>query len=135
MTKFISTKYSATAFDVATLFLRLASGVLMMSHGYAKLIHFSEYKEKFMNFMGLGQTMSLLLVVFAEFFCALFIALGLFTRFAVIPLIIAMCVALFKAHNSDFFGDGEKAALYIAAFVTLLLVGPGRFSVDRMIGK
>ncbi|MGB4815327.1 MAG: DoxX family protein [Ferruginibacter sp.] len=135
MAKFLSTKYSATAFDVAILILRVASGVLMMNHGYGKLIHFSEYKVKFMSFMGLGQTTSLLLVVFAEFFCALFIVLGLFTRFAVIPLIIAMCVALFMAHSGDFFGDGEKATLYIGAFVNLLLVGPGRFSVDRLFGK
>ena len=135
MAKFLSTKYSATAFDGAILMLRVVSGVLMMYRGYGNLIHFSEYKVKFMSFMGLGQTTSLLLVVFAEFFCALFIVLGLFTRFAVIPLITAMSVALFMAHNGDFFGDGEKAALYVGVFATLLLVGPGRFSVDRLFGK
>jgi len=135
MSKFLSTKYSTAAFDAATLLLRVISGVLMMNHGYGKLIHFAEYKEKFMNFMGMGQTFSLILVVFAEFFCALFVILGLFTRFAVIPIIIGMCVALFKAHNGDFFGDGEVAALYIGAFITLLFIGPGRISVDRMFGK
>lgn len=133
--KLLSTKYSATAFNVATLLLRVISGVLMMDHGYGKLIHFAEYKEKFMNFLGLGQTLTLVLVVFAEFFCALFVVLGLFTRFAVIPIIIGMCVALFKAHNGDVWGDGQMAALYIGAFVTLLLIGPGRFSVDRLFGK
>ena len=106
-----------------------------MSHGYDKLIHFSTYQQKFMNFLGMGSTMSLALAVFAEFFCGLFIILGLFTRLASIPLIATMCVALFKAHNADFFGDGEAAALYLTGFLVLLIVGPGKVSVDGMTGK
>lgn len=88
-----------------------------------------------MSFLGLGSTISLALVVFAEFFCALFIILGLFTRLAAIPLIVTMCVALFKAHDGQFFGKGEVAALYLAGFLVLLIVGPGKASVDGMIGK
>jgi putative oxidoreductase len=65
MKKLISTNYSAGAFNAAMLFLRLIFGVLMMNHGYDKLVHFTEYKAKFMNFLGLGSTVSLLLVVFA----------------------------------------------------------------------
>ncbi len=135
MKKLLSTQYSAGAFNAAMLLLRLALGGLMMKHGYDKLIHFAEYKAKFINFMGIGQTTSLALVVFAEFFCALFIMIGLFTRLAAIPLIVAMCVALFKAHNSDFMGEGEMATLYLAGYITLLIVGPGKVSVDGMIGK
>jgi putative oxidoreductase len=133
--KLLSTKYSAGAFNAAMLFLRLGTGILIMSHGYDKLIHFSTYQQKFMNFLGMGSTMSLALAVFAEFFCGLFIILGLFTRLASIPLIATMCVALFKAHNADFFGDGEAAALYLTGFLVLLIVGPGKVSVDGMTGK
>ena len=133
--KLLSTKYSAGAFNAAMLFLRLGTGILIMSHGYDKLIHFSTYQQKFMNFLGMGSTMSLALAVFAEFFCGLFIILGLFTRLASIPLIATMCVALFKVHNADFFGDGEAAALYLTGFLVLLIVGPGKVSVDGMTGK
>ena len=135
MKKLLSTKYSAGAFSAAMLILRLGVGILMMNHGYQKLIHFSEYQAKFMNFLGMGSTMSLALVVFAEFFCSLFLILGLFTRLAAIPLVIATCVMVFKAHNGDVFGDGETAALYLTAYLVLLFVGPGRVSVDSMIGK
>jgi putative oxidoreductase len=135
MIKLLSTKYSAGAFNVAMLVLRLGLGILMMHTGYNKLTHFSEYEGKFMNFLGMGSTISLALVVFAEFFCSLFLILGLFTRFSAIPLIITMCVALFKAHNSDFFGDGQVAALFLTGYLVLLFVGPGRVSVDSMIGK
>ncbi len=135
MRRLISTKYSAGAFNAAMLLLRIATGALMMKHGYDKLVHFAEYKIKFMNFMGIGQAASLSLTIFAEFFCALFIIIGLFTRLFVIPLIVVMCVALFKVHNADFMGQGEMATLYLAGYLVLLFVGPGRVSIDAMIGK
>ena len=135
MKKLLSTKYSAGAFNTAILLLRLVLGILMMHHGYQKLMHFSDIQGKFMNFMGIGTTASLALVVFAEFFCSMFLILGLFTRFAAIPLIIATAVMIFKAHSGDVFGDGEMATLYFTGYVVLLLVGPGRISVDSMIGK
>lgn len=135
MKKLLSLKYSAGAFNAAMLLLRLASGAIMMHHGYDKLVNFAKYKTQFINFLGMGQSASLALVIFAEFFCALFIILGLFTRLAVIPLIVTMCVALFKAHHADFMGEGEMAALYLACFAVLLLLGPGRVSVDGMISK
>lgn len=135
MGKLTSTSYTTGAFNAGMLILRLGMGGLMMKHGYQKLIHFSEYKSQFMNFMGLGQNLSLSLTIFAEFFCALFILIGLFTRLATIPLIVVMCVALFKAHNSDFLGEGEMATLYLAGYLSLLFIGPGKISVDGMMGK
>ena len=135
MKRLLSTKYSAAAFNAATLLLRVASGVLMMNHGYDKLVHFAEKKNSFMNFLGIGSTASLSLVIFAEFFCALFIIIGLFTRLATIPLIITMGVALFMSNNAQFFEDGEMSALYLSAYIIILLVGAGRVSVDGMVGK
>ncbi|HVZ96065.1 MAG TPA: DoxX family protein [Chitinophagaceae bacterium] len=135
MKKFLSTKYSAGAFNFAMLVLRLALGILMLHHGYDKLIHFTSYKTHFLNFLGLGSTLSLALDIFAEFFCSMFVILGLFTRLAVIPIAIAMCVALFKAHGGDLFGAGERAAIYLACCIVLLFVGAGRMSVDGVIGK
>ena len=135
MRKLLSTKYSAGAFNTAMLLLRLTVGILMMMNGYDKLKNFSTLEPKFMNFMGIGSSLSLGLLIFAEFFCSLFLILGLFTRLAAIPLIIATCVMVFKAHNADIFGDGGTATLYLASYMVLLLVGPGRVSVDSMIGK
>ena len=135
MRKLLSTKYSAGAFNTAILLLRISAGILLMHHGYDKLVHFSEYQSHFMNFLGIGQTASLALVVFAEFFCALFVILGLFTRLASIPPIIAMAVALLKAHNGDVFGKGEAASLFCIIFFVILIIGPGSVSVDGMTGK
>ncbi|MEO7961558.1 MAG: DoxX family protein [Ginsengibacter sp.] len=135
MKKFLSTKYSAAAFNFGMLILRVGLGLLVASHGYDKLVHFNKYAQHFMNFMGLGSSVSLALVVFAEFFCAIFLILGLFTRLTVIPIIIVMTVALFQAHKGLIFTGGEKAAMFLFCGITILLCGPGRISIDGTISK
>jgi putative oxidoreductase len=135
MRRILSTKYSAGAFNFAMLVLRLGLGILMLSHGYGKLIHFNAMKGNFINFLGLGSILSLVFDIFAEFFCSIFLILGLFTRLAVIPIMIAMSVALFKAHHGELFGAGERAAIYLACTITILFCGPGKISVDGMFGK
>ncbi len=136
MKKLFSVRCSDNALSFATLILRLGAGTLMLvNHGLDKLMHFAEKASRFADPFGLGTTTSLSMVLFAEFFCSVFIILGLFTRIACIPLIIAMSVALFYAHNGDFFGKGELPAIYLTCFITLLFTGPGKVSLDRFIGK
>ena len=135
MRRLLSVKYSAGAFNTAILLLRIVSGGLMVQHGLGKLKNFEGTAAKMMNFMGIGQTASAALVVFAEFFCAILIIVGLLTRLASIPLIVTMAVALFVAHKGDFFGDGQTAALFLVSYIVLLLVGPGRISADSLISK
>ena len=135
MRKLISTSYSEGAFNIALLLLRIIAGILLMHHGYDKLIHYNDPHNQFINFLGLGTTVSYTLAVFAEFFCALFVTIVLFTRLASIPIIITMFVALSRAHNWDYSGAGEMATLFLAAFLTILILGPGKVSVDGMTGK
>ena len=135
MKGFLSTRYTSWSFNVAMLLLRLALGALMIPHGFDKLTHFKEYSRDFMDFLGMGGTLSLALAVFAEFFCSLFLVMGLFTRLTVIPLIATMLVAVFKAHNGEVFGDGEHGMLFLAGFLVILLLGPGKASVDGIMGK
>jgi putative oxidoreductase len=135
MRKLLSTSYSQGAFNFGLLLTRLVSGALMMNHGYDKLVRFSELRTRFTDILGLGSSFSLAMTIFAEFFCALFVIIGLFTRLSVIPLIIVMSVALFKIHHADILGEGETAALYLGYYLLLLIVGPGKFSVDGISGK
>jgi putative oxidoreductase len=133
--KWMSTKYSAASFNVAMLLLRVGMGVLLFPHGYRKLVEFSARKDTFMNFLGLGSTTSLILIIFAEVVCSVLIVLGLFTRFAAIPPLIGMLVVVFVSYNGDVFGKGELAALYAVGYTVLLLVGPGKASMDAMMKK
>jgi putative oxidoreductase len=135
MKKLLSINYSPWGFNISMLILRLGAGALMLQHGYDKLVKFGAIKKDFMSFLGMGSTASLALLIFAEFFCSMFLIMGLFTRLSAIPLIIGMCVALFKAHNGDFWGDGEQAAIYLVSFVVIFICGPGKVSVDGLINK
>ena len=92
-------------------------------------LHLSD-KIKHHNYMK-----KLILAIFAECFCAVLLALGLLTRLAVIPLMVVMAVAMFRAHNFQIFGDAEKPALFFLIFLTILFVGPGKISVDGMVKK
>ena len=135
MAKIVSTKYSPAAFNVGMLILRVVLGLLLASHGYAKLIKFSSLRYRFMNFMHLGSTTSLSLVIFAELICSIFLILGLFTRLASVFIIITMFVVVFLASHGNIFDQGERGAIYLAATIMILLCGPGKISVDGIIGK
>ena len=135
MKRFFSTKYNHNALNFGLLLLRVMLGILLMKHGYDKLSNFNVLQHSFGSFMGMSSMMSLSLIIFAEFFCALFLVLGLFTRFACIPIIVGMAVVVFVANNGHIFGKGETPVMYLAAAITLLFTGPGKFSLDGGIWK
>lgn len=135
MKKLFSTKYSDRSVTFSLFLLRLAVGGLMVPHGFKKLMNFGAKSSSFTDPFHIGSPLSMSLVIFAEFFCAGLIVMGLLTRLATIPLIIAMSVALFIAHKGQIFGDGEKAALFLAGYLIILFAGPGKISMDRLIGK
>ena len=76
-----------------------------------------------------------MLVIFIEVFCSMLVILGLFTRLAVIPIIIEILVATFSVKAAQPLINKELDFLYLVPFVVLLFCGPGRVSVDGMIGK
>jgi len=122
---------NSTNTDIGLFILRLAFGGLMLGHGWGKMMKlFSGGDIQFFNFMGIGMTESLALAVFAEIICALLIIFGLFTRWATIPLIITMLVAVLIVHGDHPFKKQEPALLYALAYLSLLFTGPGEYSLD-----
>jgi putative oxidoreductase len=139
-----SANISARAINAGLLVLRVGMGVLCIPHGYDKIVNFNTYKPMMINFLGLGQAVSLGLSTFAEFFCAILVVFGLFTRLACIPLIINFFTAVFIAHGADIIfymkdgkpaGTAEHPMMYGIAFLTLLITGPGRYSADSMFKR
>ena len=123
------------ATDLGLLFLRLASGGMMAySHGWGKLQKMLGGDMSFADPIGMGEEASLVLTVFAEFVCGILVALGLFTRAALIPLIITMVVAVFIIHAEDPFSKQEFGLLYLVPYLTLFLAGPGKLSLDKKLG-
>lgn len=123
--------------DIALLVLRITFGGLMLAnHGWGKMMKlFTGDPTKFPDPIGLGAPVSLGLTVFAEALCAALLVVGLFTRWASIPLVITMLVAALIVHGGDPFADKEMALIYLAAYVAIGLMGAGSFSLDAIIGK
>jgi putative oxidoreductase len=61
--------------------------------------------------------------------------IGLYTRLALIPLVICLFVIVFVVHGEDPLGDKEHAILYLAPYLTLMLTGPGKYSLDSWLRK
>lgn len=134
--KIFSTAIYPNAVSSALFILRLAVGILMLTHGYGKLLMlFGEAPIQFADPIGLGVNVSLALAVFAEFFCSIFLIFGIATRLSTIPLIITMLVAAFIVHAVDPFVRKELPLLYTSIYIVIAIVGAGKYSVDYWISK
>jgi putative oxidoreductase len=106
---------------------------MIYNHGWGKLMRLlGDEPIKFYNFMGLGPEISLGLATFAEVGCAALLILGLFTRWATIPLTITMMVAI-STNLGEGFGQIEKALLFLMAYLALQFTGPGWYSLDAQV--
>ena len=112
--------------------LRLFFGILFFSHGLDKMINFNELSYAYPSVLGFGSYMTLMLSIFSEFACSIFLIAGLLVRITVIPMIAAMAVAFFDIHDG-MFPEGELSLIYLLLFVILYITGPGRYSFDYLI--
>lgn len=112
--------------------VRIFFGVLFFVHGLDKMMNFSYLSDTYPSVFGLGSYMTLMLAIFTEFCCSLFLITGLMTRVVLIPMIISMAVAFFDIHDA-LFPEGELSLIYFIVFIILFFTGPGRYSIDYLL--
>ncbi len=131
--------------DVGPLLLRIGIGVVFVAHGWQKFfdIHVSNYAA-FID--GLGVPLSSVVSpvqAFVELVGGVLLILGLFTRFAVMPMIVISIGALWLIRQHIGFitpsvnppGAGaELDTAILAGELCLLFIGPGRYALDAMLG-
>ena len=130
-----------SAVDVALLLARIIVGVVFMAHGAQKL--FGAFGgpglSGFVAMMGpIGY-----LVAIGEFFGGLGIVVGFLSRFSAASIIVIMLGAIAMVHGKvGFFmnwmgkqpGEGfEYHLLAIGILLVILIVGPGRYALGRML--
>jgi putative oxidoreductase len=130
--------------------IRLALAVIFVAHGGQKLFGIwggpglQATIEAFERSIGVPYYLTLV-VVGIEFFGGLTVLLGFLTRLAAAGLAIDMAAAIIKVHLMNGFflnwsitptkGHGYEFNLALLAMsIALLLSGPGRFALDRMLG-
>jgi putative oxidoreductase len=121
-------------------FLRVVVGIVFLAHGGQKLFVFGMAGTAgFMGQVGIPFPMLAAIVVMAvEFLGGLALVLGLFTRWAAIPLAFDMLVAILVVHlKAGFFlpNGYEFAFTLLGASLALALLGSGEASVDRILER
>ena len=122
------------AVSVLLLLIRLVFGILFFMHGLDKMTNFNELSLTYPSVFGFGSYMTLMVAIFCEFACSMFLMVGLVTRIILIPMILSMAVAFFDIHDA-MMPEGELSLIYMIVFIGLFLTGPGRYSVDYLIDQ
>ncbi len=144
--------------DLSLLILRLSGLGLAFAHGWQKIAMLSSGNgDRFVaGVEALGFPLPVVFAwaaALAEFGGGLAIALGFGTRVAAAFAAFTMFVATFFRHHLlghlgvwlgafnvsseevDSWGNPERAATYFLVFSALLLLGGGRFSLDRVLRR
>ncbi|MGD2067138.1 MAG: DoxX family protein [Gemmatimonadota bacterium] len=120
--------------------LRVVVGTVFFAHGAQKLFVWG-YGGVVGAFEGMGVPFPAVTAAFAigaELLGGAALVLGLFTRFATIPLALTMLGALLTVHiGAGFFlPEGYEFVLtLLGASVALTLTGPGALAVDNVLGR
>ena len=114
------------------LLIRLFFGILFFMHGLDKLTNFNQLSLTYPSVLGFGSYTTLMVAIFCEFACSMFLLVGLITRIILIPMVLSMAVAFFDIHDG-MMPEGELSLIYLIIFLGLFISGPGRYSVDYLI--
>jgi putative oxidoreductase len=135
--------YNPRAVDLAGLLLRLILGVTMIAHGYNHIWGGGKIEGTGRWFESLGLRPGIVhawLASLTELGAGVMLILGLFNPVAAAGVVGVMTVAFLCNHRPNGFfifrpGEGYEYVLNLAiAGLALGALGPGRWSLDRLIG-
>lgn len=131
-----STKSNNSLNNLWLLIYRVALSAFMLTHGIPKLERLlSGSGGSFPDPLGVGSNLSLILTVFGEVVAPVLVMVGFSTRLSAVPVAFAMAVAAFVVHGADPFARKELALLFLLGFITIIVMGGGRYSLDTLLGK
>lgn len=131
--------YASRASWLPPLVARVSIGWLFVVTGWGKLHNLPKVIEFFTELGIPAPHLQAPFVASTELVCGFLILIGLFTRFACVPLTISMIVAIVTAKRSeihaldDLFGFEEY--LFIVAFLFLIVHGAGKISLDAVLNR
>ncbi len=121
----------------APLLSRITLGVLFMSTGWGKVHNLAKVAAFFAELHIPAPALQATFVSYVELIGGALILLGLFARFASLPLIGSMAVAILTAKADEVHGLPDLFGLvewtYLALLVWVALAGPGRASLDHLL--
>lgn len=135
-----TTGYSYT--NLGRLFLRLFVGIMLIQFAVRQIATFDSISSAFPPVCGLDSEGSLILMITVETICSIFIMFGFLTRLMTLPPFVAMCIAeYYLLHDTlrdapymlSWQSGGYLPIMFLGIYFFLLLVGPGKISVDYFL--
>lgn len=120
---------------LALLVMRLALGIVMLAHGYQNLFRHLRDHMHLVTSLGMPAWLGYI-SSFVEFFGAIFILAGLFTRPAAFAICIDLAIAIWKVHwRNGLMGPGGMEFPLALATLTfaLILFGAGPIALDHVL--
>ncbi|GEM_PF-6487132 len=120
----------------AAFILRLGLGLALITHGYPKLFKtFGQFSGYVASLKCPAPKVFAALAGIVEFFGALFLIFGLFTKGAALVIAVYFVLVIFAAHRGQKFQGGwELAYMYLLGALTLWAMNDGGlFALENMI--
>lgn len=139
MMKLLNCKCAEKWHSFAPFFLRIATGAIFLGHGWQKFVGGVPGVAAFLGGMGFpAPEVFAVLLIGGEIIGGLFLIFGAFTHWAAKVTAFIALVALLTVHlKNGFMGQGgyEFILLLLAASVSLMITGAGKWSVDHKLRK
>ena len=124
--------------DLAILLLRVFTGALLIHHGFEKLNDINNFADAFVRPLHLPFPITLsYLAAASEIVGSWSLIIGLGTRLGAFAILGTMSVAIYHALVTSGFNIYllELLALYFSSAISIILLGPGKFSADYLINE
>ena len=124
--------------DLAILLLRVFTGTLLIHHGFEKLNDINNFADAFVRPLHLPFPVTLsYLAAASEIVGSWSLIIGLGTRLGAFAILGTMSVAIYHALVTSGFNIYllELLALYFSSAISIILLGPGKFSADYLINE
>ena len=122
--------------DTALLILRVFTGTVLIHHGYEKLANIENFADAFVRPLHLPFPIFFsYIAAFSEIGGSWLLIIGLATRFGALAIVGTISVAIYHALVTSGFNIFllELLILYFASASSIVLTGPGNFSIDEVI--
>ncbi|WP_397453344.1 DoxX family protein [Pseudomonas sp. NA-150] len=127
-------KFAETTQHLGLLVLRISGSVFLLQvHGLPKLLNYAAELQRIEDPFHLGANLTLMLAIFAEVLCPLAIIAGVLARLACLPILTVLIIALAVVHPEWTLEQGQFGWLLLIIFTTVLIGGPGRFSLNSRL--
>lgn len=133
----LAVRFFERARSFALLLARLAVGLLFMSTGWGKVHDLAKVTDFFAHLGIPAPAFNAVLVGYSELICGTLLVVGLLTRFATLPLIISMIVAIGTAKWKEIHGVFDLVAAdeftYLVMLIVIAACGPGSVALDYFV--